>query len=134
MIARRAHVSIALARAGLWPSWACCSSTGLGTQVAAELELEEIALLLGCTPVTKKVQTIFEEAQKIREAEAVEEIGLAWRRPEPEGGQRRSYLWRQPGPPGVRPKSGCRPGPEPRKKCRPRKMGEEPKVEKMARP
>ncbi len=38
--------------------------------------VEEIAILLGSIPATKKVQTIFEEAQKI--GKAVEEIGLAW--------------------------------------------------------
>jgi hypothetical protein len=49
-------------------------------QLAAELELdaEEIALLLGSTSATKKVQVLFEEAQKIREAETIEEIELAW--------------------------------------------------------
>ncbi len=52
----------------------------LAPKVAAELDLnpEEIALLTGSTPTTKKVQAVFEEAQKIREAEAVEEIELAW--------------------------------------------------------
>ena len=30
------------------------------------------------TPTTKKVQTIFEEAQKIRESELAEEIDLGW--------------------------------------------------------
>ena len=48
--------------------------------LAAELELEaeEIALLLGSASATKKVQVLFEEAQRIREAETIEEIELAW--------------------------------------------------------
>jgi replication factor C large subunit len=52
----------------------------LAPKVAAELDLnpEEIALLTGSTPTTKKVQAVFEEAQRIREAEAVEDIELAW--------------------------------------------------------
>lgn len=52
----------------------------LAPKVAAELDFnpEEIALLTGSTPTTKKVQSVFEEAQRIREAEAVEDIELAW--------------------------------------------------------
>jgi hypothetical protein len=52
----------------------------IAAPLAAELELEveEIALLLGSTTTTKKVQVLFEEAQKIREAETIEEIELAW--------------------------------------------------------
>jgi hypothetical protein len=33
---------------------------------------------MATTPTTKKLQTIFEEAQKIREAELAEEIDLGW--------------------------------------------------------
>ena len=48
--------------------------------LAAELELEaeEIALLLGSSPSTKKVQSIYEEAQKIRAAEEFQEIEMGW--------------------------------------------------------
>jgi len=48
--------------------------------LAAELglEAEEIALLLGSSPTTKKVQSIFEEASKIRAAELYEEVELGW--------------------------------------------------------
>jgi replication factor C large subunit len=48
--------------------------------LAAELELDadEIALLLGSTSSTKKVQNIFEEATKMRAAELFEEIELGW--------------------------------------------------------
>jgi replication factor C large subunit len=55
-------------------------SKKLAPKVAAELDLnpDEIALLMESTATTKKVQTIFEEAQKIREAELVEEIELGW--------------------------------------------------------
>jgi len=35
-------------------------------------------LLIESSPATKKVQAIFEEAQKLLEAERVEEIELAW--------------------------------------------------------
>ncbi|HNQ55593.1 MAG TPA: replication factor C large subunit, partial [Methanothrix sp.] len=38
----------------------------------------EIALLLGSSPSTKKVQSIYEEAQKIRAAEEFQEIELGW--------------------------------------------------------
>ncbi len=52
----------------------------LAPKVAAELDLnpDEIALLTGSTPTTKKVLAVFEEAQRIREAEAIEDIELAW--------------------------------------------------------
>ncbi|MCJ7444870.1 MAG: replication factor C large subunit [Methanotrichaceae archaeon] len=52
------------------------------SKVAAELNLdaEEIAFLIDSTPSTKKVQTIFEEAQRLLEADRVEEIELAWHR------------------------------------------------------
>jgi len=48
--------------------------------LAAELglEAEEIALLLGSSPSTKKVQSIYEEAQKIRAAEEFQEIEMGW--------------------------------------------------------
>src|SRR5690606_5153245 len=49
-------------------------------RLAAQLELtaEEIALLLGSSPGTKKVQNIFEEAMRIQSTEQIEEIELAW--------------------------------------------------------
>jgi replication factor C large subunit len=49
--------------------------------VAAELDLnqDEIALLMGSTPTTKKVQSIFEQAQALREKEAEEDIEFGWR-------------------------------------------------------
>ncbi|MDD1741894.1 MAG: hypothetical protein LUQ47_01040 [Methanotrichaceae archaeon] len=52
----------------------------LASKVAAELNLdsEEIALLIESSPSTKKVQAIFGEAQRLLEAERVEEIELAW--------------------------------------------------------
>jgi replication factor C large subunit len=52
----------------------------LGSRVAAELNLdsEEIALLIESSSSTKKVLAIFEEAQRLLEAERVEEIELAW--------------------------------------------------------
>jgi replication factor C large subunit len=52
----------------------------LAPKVAAELNLdaEEIGLLIESNASTKKVQAIFEEAQRLLEAEIVEEIELAW--------------------------------------------------------
>ena len=80
-IAKRCHVSAGFARAELM------GFVGLllkdkknAAPLAAELELdaEEIALLLGSASATKKVQVLFEEAQRIREAETIDEIELAW--------------------------------------------------------
>jgi replication factor C large subunit len=80
-IGRRCHVSAAFARSELM------GFVGLllkdkqkAAPLAAELDLEaeEIALLLGSAPATKKVQTIFEEALKIRTSEEIEDIEMAW--------------------------------------------------------
>ena len=80
-IGRRCHVSAGFARSELM------GFVGLllkdkkkAAPLAAELDLEaeEIALLLGSAPTTKKVQTIFEEALKIRNAEEIEDIEMAW--------------------------------------------------------
>jgi replication factor C large subunit len=80
-IARRCHVSAGFARAELMGFVGLLlKDKKIAAPLAAELELEaeEIALLLGSTTTTKKVQVLFEEAQKIREAEKIEEIELAW--------------------------------------------------------
>jgi replication factor C large subunit len=81
-IARRCHVSAGFARAELMGFVGLLlKDKKIAAPLAAELELdaEEIALLLGSTTTTtKKVQVLFEEAQKIREAETIEEIELAW--------------------------------------------------------
>jgi len=82
-IARRCHVSASFARAELMGFLGrLLKDKKTAAPLAAELELEaeEIALLMDSTPTAKKVQMIFEEAQKIREAEAVAEIELAWPR------------------------------------------------------
>lgn len=80
-IGRHCHVSASFARSELM------GFVGLllkdkkrAAPLAAELDLEaeEIALLLGSAPTTKKVQSIFEEALKIRTMEEIEEIELAW--------------------------------------------------------
>jgi replication factor C large subunit len=88
-IAQRCHVSAGYARAELMDFLGILlGSRELAPKVAAELDLsaEEIALLTGSTPSTKKVQSVFEEAQRIREAERVEEIETVWRRlAEPSG-------------------------------------------------
>lgn len=80
-IAARVHLSARYVRAELMSFIGLLlKDKKLAPKVAAELDLnpEEIALLTGSTPTTKKVQAVFEEAQRIREAEAVEEIELAW--------------------------------------------------------
>jgi len=80
-IARRCHVSAGFARAELMGFVGLLlKDRKIAAPLAAELQLdaEEIALLLGSTSTTKKVQTIFEEALKIRSAEEIEDIELAW--------------------------------------------------------
>jgi len=80
-VARRCHVSISFARAELMDfTGMLLKDKKIAAPLAAELGLdaEEIALLLGSTPATKKVQTIYEEAMKIRSAEEIEDIELAW--------------------------------------------------------
>ncbi len=80
-IGKRCHVSASFARSDL------INFIGLllkdknkAAPLAAELDLgiEEIALLIDSSPNTKKVQTVFETAQKIRDTETVDEIELAW--------------------------------------------------------
>lgn len=81
-IAQKCHVSAAYTRAELMGFIGLLlKDKKLAPKVAAELnlEVEEIALLTGSTSTTKKVQTIFEEAQKIREVERIEDIEFSWR-------------------------------------------------------
>ncbi len=144
-IARRCHVSAAFARMEL------IGFVGLllkdkrtAAPLAAELELEpeEIALLMGSTPTTKKVQVIFEEAQKIRETEEAKDIELAWhgtaQRPlghAPEAAQARTEPSEEgPSPPSASPapEEPVAAKPEARKRGRPRKTESEPKVETKA--
>jgi replication factor C large subunit len=80
-IGARCHVSAAFARSELMGFVGLLlSDKKKAAPLAAELglEAEEIALLLGSSPSTKKVQSIFEEAQRIREAEEFQEIELGW--------------------------------------------------------
>ncbi|HOV52582.1 MAG TPA: replication factor C large subunit, partial [Methanothrix sp.] len=80
-IAGHCHVSASFARAELMDFVGLLlKDKRIAAPLAAELvlEAEEIALLLGSTPSTKKVQSIFEEAMRIRSAEEIEEIELAW--------------------------------------------------------
>ncbi|MBN1236555.1 MAG: replication factor C large subunit, partial [Methanotrichaceae archaeon] len=80
-IGRHCHVSAAFARAELMGFVGLLlADKKRAATLAAGLELdgEEIALLMGSAPTTKKVQSIFEEAIKIRMAEEVEGIELAW--------------------------------------------------------
>jgi replication factor C large subunit len=80
-IGRRCHVSAGFARSELMGFVGLLlKDKKTAAPLAAELDLEaeEIALLLGSAPTTKKVQTIFEEALKIRNAEEIEDIEMAW--------------------------------------------------------
>jgi replication factor C large subunit len=80
-IGRHCHVSAAFVRAELMGFVGLLlADKKKAVPLAAELELDadEIALLLGSTSTTKKVQNIFEEAMKIRAAEEFEEIELGW--------------------------------------------------------
>jgi replication factor C large subunit len=80
-IGARCHVSAGFARSELMDFLGMLlKSKELAPKVAAELDLnpDEIALLMESTATTKKVLAIFEEAQKIREAELVEEIEMGW--------------------------------------------------------
>jgi replication factor C large subunit len=80
-IARRCHVSASFARAELMSFVGLLlKNKRIAVHLAAELdlEMEEIALLMGSTSATKKVQAIYEEAQRLRAAEEIEEIELAW--------------------------------------------------------
>jgi replication factor C large subunit len=80
-IGRRCHVSAGFARSELMGFVGLLlKDKKAAAPLAAELDLEaeEIALLLGSAPTTKKVQTLFEEALKIRNAEEIEDIEMAW--------------------------------------------------------
>jgi replication factor C large subunit len=82
-IGRHCHVSLAFARSELMDFVGMLLKDKRGaSQQAAQLDLtaEEIALLMGSSPGTKKVQNIFEEAMRIRSREQIEEIELAWRK------------------------------------------------------
>ena len=81
-IGRHCHVSAGFVRAELMGFVGLLlADKKRAVSLAAELalEAEEIALLLGSASTTKKVQSIFEEALKIRAAEEFEEIELGWR-------------------------------------------------------
>ncbi|MDD2837162.1 MAG: replication factor C large subunit, partial [Methanothrix sp.] len=80
-IGRHCHVSAAFVRAELMDFVGhLLADKKKAIPLAAELELDadEIALLLGSTTSTKKVQNIFEEAMKMRAAEEFEDIELGW--------------------------------------------------------
>ena len=82
-IGRHCHVSLAFARSELMDFVGMLLKDKKGApQLAARLDLtaEEIALLMGSSPGTKKVQNIFEEAMRIQSREQIEEIELAWRK------------------------------------------------------
>lgn len=78
-IAAHCHVSTSYARSELMHFvGALLNGRRTGAAVAASLGLniEEIALLTGSAPSTKKVQRLFDEAQKIIEAEQIAMIDL----------------------------------------------------------
>ncbi|HII06377.1 MAG TPA: replication factor C large subunit [Methanotrichaceae archaeon] len=66
----------------------------MGPKVAALLNFspEEIALLMGTKPTTKKVSKIYEAAQKLLEDEKISEIEIAW------GGSQKSEKSQKDGP------------------------------------
>jgi len=81
-VARHLHVSTAHARMELmWFIGSLLKSKKLGPRIAAELDLntDEIAMLMGSNPTTKKVQAIFEESQALKEKEQTEDIEFGWR-------------------------------------------------------
>lgn len=81
-VARHLHVSKGYARMELmWFVGDLIKSKKLGPRIAAELDLntDEIAVLMGSNPTTKKVQAIFEEAQALKEKEQTEDIEFGWR-------------------------------------------------------
>ncbi len=80
-IGARCHVSAGFARSELMDFLGMLlKSKKLAPKIAAELDLnpDEIALLTESAATTKKVQAIFEEAQKIKESELFEEIEMGW--------------------------------------------------------
>lgn len=80
-IGRHCHVSAAFVRAELMGFIGLLlADKKKAMPLAAELGLDadEIALLLGSTPSTKKVQNIFDGAMKLREAEEYQDIELSW--------------------------------------------------------
>jgi replication factor C large subunit len=80
-IGARCHVSAAFARAelmGFVGQLLADKRRAASTAAELNLEAEEIALLLGSSIATKKVQSIFEEAAKILAAEEFQEIELGW--------------------------------------------------------
>jgi replication factor C large subunit len=80
-IGAHCHVSAGYARSELMDFIGMLlKSKKLAPSVSAELDFnpDEIALLMESASTTKKVQAIFEEGQKIREAELVEKIELGW--------------------------------------------------------
>jgi replication factor C large subunit len=83
-IAQHCHVSVRIARMDLlYFIGLLLRDKDLGTKVAAELnlDLEEIAFMMGSTPSTKKVQALFDGAQSLLELQRIEEIELAWHGP-----------------------------------------------------
>jgi replication factor C large subunit len=80
-LARHCHVGTGYARTELLGFLGMLlKNKDLAPKVAALLELnsEEIALVMGSSSSTKKVQTIHEEAQKLLEAEREEKIEMGW--------------------------------------------------------
>jgi len=81
-VAKHLHVSVGYARMELLRFIGdILKGKKSGSGVAAELDLntDEIALLMGSNPATKKVQALFEESQALREKEQIEDIEFGWR-------------------------------------------------------
>lgn len=138
-IAQKCHVSAAFTRAELMGFIGLLlKDKRLAPKIAAELNLDvdEIALLMGSTSTTKKVQTIFEEAQKIREEERIEDIEFSWRGSEQRPRERASEEKAKPAvavPAIPKPKPKAEEPPQKPKRGRPpksEKSKDDPKPEK----
>jgi replication factor C large subunit len=83
-IGRHCHVSSRMAKSELMGFFGLLlKDKASAPKVAAllELEPEEIALLMGSKPTTKKVARIYEEAQRLLEEERIAEIEFGWSGP-----------------------------------------------------
>ncbi|HON34870.1 MAG TPA: replication factor C large subunit [Methanothrix sp.] len=125
-IGRHCHVSLSFARSELMDFVGMLlRNKKSAPQLAAQLELtaEEVALLLGSSPGTKKVQGIIDEAVRIQSREQIEKIELAWRKsgqaaddPGANGPEGRDGPSKRDGQARAERKNGSEPAPSPEKR------------------